>query len=59
MGREGIKYKQQGRDKKEVKGQSREGRGNSKRVKGGDGMREASKGEGKEQGEAQCSRITV
>jgi hypothetical protein len=55
-GWEGIQEKQQGRNKKEVKGKNKEWRGNRK---GGEGMRGASKGEpGKGLGEAQCSRIT-
>jgi hypothetical protein len=50
---EGIQEKQQGRDKKEVKGQNRERRGNRKRVKGEDGIRGASKGEGARRGAVQ------
>jgi hypothetical protein len=56
-GREGIQEKQQGRDKKEVKGKNGEGRGNSKDLNGREIMRRDGKVEEKGQREAQCSRI--
>jgi hypothetical protein len=42
-----------------VKGQNREGRDNRKRVKEGDGMRGASKGEGKEQGDRRSAAVSL
>jgi hypothetical protein len=53
----GKGFKRSNKGTKEVKGKNREG-GNRNGVKGGEGTRGASKGEGKGQGEVQCSLIT-